>query len=225
MSSRVTPKQNSKSAAKKKAAAKKKKAQQGFNKKVWIPVICAAALALGLILFFTLRGNSGPRYTATIEVQDYGTIEVELDHDAAPITVDNFVKLAQSGFYDGLTFHRIMKGFMIQGGDPKGNGTGGSEETIYGEFSQNGYDNPLKHTRGTISMARESGNMDSASSQFFIMHADNDSLDGAYAAFGHVTSGMEVVDAIANDAQPTDNNGTIPKDQQPVITKITITTN
>ena len=225
MSSSVTPKQNSKSAAKKKAAAKKKKAQQGFNKKVWIPVICAAALALGLILFFTLRGNSGPRYTATIEVQDYGTIEVELDHDAAPITVDNFVKLAQSGFYDGLTFHRIMKGFMIQGGDPKGNGTGGSEETIYGEFSQNGYDNPLKHTRGTISMARESGNMDSASSQFFIMHADNDSLDGAYAAFGHVTSGMEVVDAIANDAQPTDNNGTIPKDQQPVITKITITTN
>ena len=227
MSSRVTPKQNNKkpSAAKKKAAAQKKKAQAGFNKKVWIPVICAAVLVIGLILFFTLRGGDSPSYTATIEVQDYGTITVELDHDAAPITVDNFVKLARSGFYDGLTFHRIMKGFMIQGGDPKGNGTGGSEETIRGEFAQNGYDNPLKHTRGTISMARESGNMDSASSQFFIMHQDNASLDGGYAAFGHVTSGMEVVDAVAEDAKPTDNNGTIPKDQQPVITKITITTN
>ena len=227
MSSRVTPKQNNKkqSAAKKKAAVQKKKAQAGFNKKVWIPVICAAALAIGLILFFTLRGGDSPNYTAAIEVQDYGTITVELDHDAAPITVDNFVKLARSGFYDGLTFHRIMKGFMIQGGDPKGNGTGGSEETIYGEFAQNGYDNPLKHTRGTISMARESGNMNSASSQFFIMHQDNASLDGGYAAFGHVTSGMEVVDAIAEAAKPTDNNGTIPKDQQPVITKITITTN
>ena len=231
MSSRVTPKQNNKTknSSKAKTASRKgasKKAPQGFNKKVWIPVICAAALTLGLILFFTLRNSGdGVKYTAAIEVQDYGTITVELDHDAAPITVDNFVKLAQSGFYDGLTFHRIMKGFMIQGGDPKGNGTGGSDETIKGEFAQNGYDNPLKHTRGTISMARESGNMDSASSQFFIMHQDNASLDGGYAAFGHVTSGMEVVDAIAEDAKPTDNNGTIPKDQQPVITKITITTN
>ena len=230
MSSKVTPKQNSKSknTAKKSVSAQTKKAPKGFNKKVWIPVICAAVLAIGLLLFFILRdsgektGSTG--YTATIEVQDYGTIVLELDHDAAPITVDNFVKLAKSGFYDGLTFHRIMKGFMIQGGDPEGNGFGGSDETIKGEFAQNGYDNPISHTRGTISMARESGNMDSASSQFFIMHEDNTSLDGGYAAFGHVTSGMEVVDAIANDAKPTDNNGTIPKAEQPVITKITVTT-
>ena len=233
MSSRVTPKQNKKaigkkSAAKKRSASQTKKASKGFQKKTWIPILCAAAAVIALVLFFTLRNSddasSGTGYTATIEVQDYGTIVLELDHDAAPITVDNFVKLAKSGFYDGLTFHRIMKGFMIQGGDPKGNGTGGSDENIYGEFKNNGFDNPLKHTRGTISMARGAYDMNSASSQFFIMHQDNASLDGNYAAFGHVLSGMEVVDAIAEDARPTDNNGTIPAAQQPVITKITVTT-
>lgn len=161
-------------------------------------------------------------YTAEIAVKDYGTITVELDGDAAPETVKNFVSLAESGFYDGLTFHRIIDGFMIQGGDPNGDGTGGSEETIPGEFSANGFDNPLSHTRGTISMAR-SQDYDSASSQFFIMQEDTPSLDGQYAAFGHVTSGMEVVDAICEDAVNGDANGVLPAEDQPVIESITIT--
>lgn len=166
-------------------------------------------------------------YYADIDVKDYGKITVELDYNIAPITMKNFVYLAQSGFYNGLTFHRIMDGFMIQGGDPLGNGTGGSEHEIYGEFSANGYEgNTLSHTRGVISMARNSFNMNSASSQFFIVQSDKHtaSLDGKYAAFGKVTTGLEIVDAIAQNAKPTDNNGTIPADQQPVINSITIRT-
>lgn len=158
---------------------------------------------------------------AEIEIQDYGTITVELDGDAAPITVQNFMDLANDGFYDGLTFHRIITGFMMQGGDPNGNGTGGSENTIKGEFSSNGVENTLSHTRGAISMAR-SQNPDSASSQFFICHADSTFLDGQYACFGYVTDGMDVVDAVCEDAQPTDGNGTILADQQPVITAIRV---
>lgn len=160
-------------------------------------------------------------YTATIEVADYGTITVSLDETAAPETVANFVSLAQSGFYDGLTFHRIMEGFMIQGGDPNGDGTGGSGETITGEFSENGFDNDLSHTRGAISMAR-SEDYNSASSQFFIVQEDSTYLDGSYAVFGYVTEGMEVVDAICADAEPIDNNGTIAAEKQPVILSITI---
>ena len=159
---------------------------------------------------------------AEIEIQDYGTITVELDGDAAPITVQNFMDLANAGFYDGLTFHRIISGFMMQGGDPNGNGTGGSENTIKGEFSSNGVENTLSHTRGAISMARAQ-DPDSASSQFFICHADSTFLDGQYACFGYVTDGMDVVDAVCEAAQPTDDNGTIPADQQPVITAIRIT--
>lgn len=158
---------------------------------------------------------------AEIEIQDYGTITVELDGDAAPITVQNFMDLANAGFYDGLTFHRIISGFMMQGGDPNGNGTGGSENTIKGEFSSNGVENTLSHTRGAISMAR-SQNPDSASSQFFICHADSTFLDGQYACFGYVTDGMDVVDDVCEAAQPTDGNGTIPADQQPVITAIRV---
>ena len=154
-------------------------------------------------------------------VKDYGTITLELDADAAPITVANFLKLAESGFYDGLTFHRVMDGFMIQGGDPDGNGSGGSGETIKGEFAQNGVDNPISHVKGVISMARAK-NPDSASSQFFITVADSTFLDGAYAAFGHVTEGMEIAEQIAKDAKPIDNNGTIPADQQPVIERVTV---
>ena len=161
------------------------------------------------------------KYTAVIDIADYGAITLELDGDSAPLTVANFVKLAKDGFYDGLTFHRIMDGFMMQGGDPKGNGTGGSEETIPGEFSANGYDNPISHTRGTISMARAQ-DPNSASSQFFICQADSTFLDGNYAAFGHVTEGMDVVDSICADAQPTDDNGTIPPEAQPIINSITI---
>ena len=134
---------------------------------------------------------------AIIEIEKFGTIEVELYKDIAPITVENFVKLANKGFYNGLTFHRIIKGFMIQGGCPKGNGTGGPGYQIKGEFAMNGFNNPLKHTRGVISMARAM-DPNSAGSQFFIMHQDAPHLDGQYAAFGKVIKGIEVVDAIAS---------------------------
>ena len=134
---------------------------------------------------------------AIIEVEKFGTIEVELYKDAAPITVDNFVKLVNKGFYNGLTFHRIIRGFMIQGGCPKGNGTGGPGYSIKGEFSANGFNNPIKHERGVISMARAM-DPNSAGSQFFIMHQAAPHLDGQYAAFGKVIKGIEVVDAIAS---------------------------
>ena len=162
-------------------------------------------------------------YTARIDVKDYGTITVELDQEAAPITCANFVELANSGFYNGLTFHRIIEGFMMQGGDPNGDGTGGSDNTIVGEFTNNGYENNLSHTRGATSMARSS-DYNSASSQFFIVQEDSTNLDGDYAVFGYVTQGMDVVDAICEAAQPTDDNGTISAEDQPVITSITILT-
>lgn len=158
---------------------------------------------------------------AEINIEDYGTIDMELDADTAPITVTNFVKLAQDGFYDGLTFWRIMDGFMIQGGDPNGDGTGGADENIKGEFANNGVENDISHTRGTVSMAR-AADPDSGSSQFFIVQADSTFLDGDYAAFGHVTDGMDVVDKICEDARPTDGNGTIEKEEQPVIESIKI---
>ena len=131
-----------------------------------------------------------------IDVVDYGVIKLELYPDIAPITVENFVNLAKSGFYDGLIFHRVIEGFMIQGGDPEGTGFGGSDKTIKGEFSANGVKNDLLHERGVISMAR-SQKYDSASSQFFICHETKPHLDGLYAAFGKVTEGMDVVDRIA----------------------------
>ena len=160
-------------------------------------------------------------YTAVIEIEGYGTITLELDASAAPVTTENFVSLAREGFYDGLTFHRIIEGSMIQGGDPDGNGTGGSEQTIKGEFRENGVENSLSHTRGVISMAR-SNDYDSASSQFFIVHEDSTFLDGSYAAFGYVKEGMEVVDAICADAEPIDGDGFIAPENQPVIQSITI---
>lgn len=158
---------------------------------------------------------------AEITVKDYGTIKVELDADTAPITVTNFVDLAKDGFYDGLTFHRIISGFMIQGGDPQGNGTGGSDEKIKGEFSANGVENDISHERGVISMARAQ-DYDSASSQFFIMHQDTESLDGDYAAFGHVTEGMEIVDQICEDTVVEDKNGTVAPENQPVIESVKV---
>ena len=166
-------------------------------------------------------GTVSGLHHAELAVRGYGTIVLELDADAAPITVANFLKLAESGFYDGLTFHRIMDGFMIQGGDPDGDGFGGSEETIKGEFAQNGVDNPISHVKGVISMAR-ANDPNSASSQFFITVADATFLDGAYAAFGHVTEGMEIAEQIAKDAEPIDNTGTVPRGQQPVIESITV---
>lgn len=158
---------------------------------------------------------------AEIVIKDYGTIELELDADTAPLTVTNFVKLAQEGFYDGLTFHRIIDGFMMQGGDPNGDGTGGSDENVKGEFSSNGVENDISHVRGVISMARAT-DPDSGSSQFFIVQSDSEFLDGDYAAFGKVTEGMDIVDEICASAQPTDNNGSIPSDEQPVIEKLII---
>lgn len=162
-----------------------------------------------------------PKPKVEIIIKDYGTIQVELDRENAPITVENFLNLIEDKFYDNLTFHRIIKGFMIQGGDPKGNGTGGSKKTIKGEFSANGVNNELSHVRGTISMAR-SEEYDSASSQFFIMHEDNLGLDGNYAAFGKVISGMEVVDKIAENTKVEDDNGTVLKKNQPVIESIRV---
>lgn len=167
-------------------------------------------------------GSGYGTHHAVITVKDYGDIKLVLDGDTAPITVKNFVELAKSGFYDGLSFHRIIKGFMIQGGDPKGDGTGGSDKTIRGEFSKNGVENNISHKRGVISMARSQDN-NSASSQFFIMHEDGDYLDGSYAAFGHVTEGMDVVDKIAQNTPVTDSNGTVLKENQPIIEKIVIT--
>ncbi len=157
----------------------------------------------------------------TIDVQDYGTISLELDADTAPISVTNFINLANEGFYDGLTFHRIISGFMIQGGDPNGNGTGGSEKTIKGEFSANGVENDISHVRGVISMAR-ANDPDSGSSQFFIVHEDSTFLYGQHAAFGHVTDGMDVVDAICEAVPVQDNNGTVAAADQPVITAVTV---
>ena len=163
----------------------------------------------------TLKGN----YQVEIKIKDYGTICAEIDADTAPITVTNFVNLCKNHFYDGLTFHRIIKDFMIQGGDPNGDGTGGSEETIKGEFSDNGVENPLKHTRGALSMARSQDN-DSASSQFFIVQKTASHLDGQYAVFGYVYEGMDIVDKICDDVQVEDNNGTVAKENQPVIESI-----
>ena len=195
-----------------------------------ITIICSLCLVLSL----AACGNSnstpdasqtpaapGEEEIAVITIKDYGTIEVELNRAAAPITVENFVKLVNEGFYDGLSFHRIIPGFMIQGGDPLGNGTGGSEESIKGEFSKNGVKNPIEHVRGTISMAR-AADPDSASSQFFIVHEDSTFLDGQYAGFGTVISGMEVVDAICESAVAIDNNGSIAAENQPIIESIVI---
>ena len=208
-----------------KSKKNQKKAQPKKPLWPWLTAagVCVAVLAGVLIWALTSGGGSAEtgKHHVAITVRDYGTITVELDADAAPITVQNFLDLADSGFYDGLTFHRIIEGFMIQGGDPEGTGMGGSGKTIKGEFSANGVENPLSHTRGAISMARSSA-MDSASSQFFIVQKDSTGLDGQYACFGYVTDGMDVVDAIAADAQPTDGNGTIPADQQPVIESVKV---
>ena len=184
---------------------------------------------------------------AEIVIKKHGTIKLDLYADEVPETVANFVKLAKSGFYNGLTFHRIMEDFMMQGGDPEGDGTGGSDEDIKGEFSANGHRNNISHIRGTISMARSGSQYEqylsmgyklsdlpsdaqsdlkraynSGSSQFFICHADSLFLDGNYAAFGRVTDGMNIVDKICTESAPIDNNGTIPAEKQPVIETIKI---
>lgn len=165
-------------------------------------------------------GSGGDPVKVEMSVKDYGKIELELYPDIAPITVDNFVSLVKDGFYDGLTFHRIVKDFMIQGGDPKGDGTGDSGKNIKGEFTANGVNNTLSHTRGVISMAR-GNHPDSASSQFFIVHQDSTFLDGSYAAFGKVTSGMETVDKIAEAEVYNPNPNPDPQVRQEVSTPVT----
>ena len=161
------------------------------------------------------------KYNIQIQIRNYGNIDLELDASVAPISVENFIGLVQRGFYNNLTFHRIIDGFMIQGGDPDGNGTGGSETRIKGEFQANGVYNPIRHVRGTISMAR-SQDMNSARSQFFIVHQDSLFLDNNYAGFGKVTKGMEIVDAICKQTKVLDANGTVAKENQPIIDKIII---
>ena len=177
-----------------------------------ISLLLSAALLCALTLSLSSCGkNTEHSYVpkenevyVRMEVKGFGEIDLCLDRSAAPITVENFVKLVEDGFYDKLTFHRVIEGFMIQGGDPKGNGTGGTDP-IKGEFLANGYDNPIKHERGVISMARRGDSYDSGSCQFFIVHQtsvnNTYSLDGQYASFGRVVKGMEVVDAIVADAQ------------------------
>ena len=191
--------------------------------------VTVLVLVMALVLCVAFAGYGGKKEAKAseasavayvqIDIENYGTIVAELYGDVAPITVENFLKLVNEGFYDGLTFHRVISGFMIQGGDPNGNGTGGSGEAIKGEFAQNGIENNIKHVRGTLSMAR-TNDPNSATSQFFIMHKDAPHLDGGYAAFGRVISGIEVVDAICDATPVTDNNGTVAAENQPVITSI-----
>ena len=211
-----------------------------MNKKVIIAIIIAILILIIIGVVFIMNSNKKIKNTNTIQtnktetkkyltgthnaeinIKDYGKITLELDANTAPITVTNFVKLANDGFYNGLTFHRIITGFMIQGGDPLGNGTGGSKETIKGEFSSNGVKNDISHIGGEISMARSSSN-NSASSQFFIVHKDSTFLDGQYAGFGKVTSGMEIVDKICENVKAEDQNGTVLAANQPVIESIKI---
>lgn len=186
-------------------------------------------IILGIIIFFvvglTWPGNDKllkGKHNIEIGIKDYGVMKLELDADTAPITVTNFINLIEDKFYDGLTMHRIIDGFMIQGGDPSANGSGGSRNKIKGEFSSNGVKNDISHVRGVISMAR-SNDVNSASSQFFIVHKDSPHLDGNYAAFGKVTEGIEIVDKIVeNTSEYGDDNGLIPKDKQPIIEYIKV---
>ncbi len=188
-------------------------------------LILALACLLALLSACGKKEDDSPylkgKHHVEIEIADYGTVALELDADTAPISVTNFIELAKAGFYDGLTFHRIIEGFMIQGGDPEGTGFGGAENPIKGEFEANGVKNDISHKRGVISMAR-SKDYNSASSQFFIVHQDSEYLDGSYAAFGHVTSGMEGVDAIAENTPVLDKNGTVAPKNQPVMTAVRV---
>ena len=179
----------------------------------------------GSEIFDDVTVDMNKTYYADITIRDYGTIRVRLNQSAAPITVSNFVNLANSKFYDGKTFHRIIEGFMMQGGSSDGLGYTGSDQCIKGEFASNGISNPISHKRGVISMARAGYSMDSASSQFFIMHKDYTDLDGDYAAFGEVVTGMDIVDRICEEAEPVDSNGKIPASAQPVIESVRIIVN
>ena len=185
-------------------------------------IVIATFIMLFSITGCTEQDKYEKKIFVNMDIQNYGTIELELYPDLAPVTVDNFVSLVKSGFYDGLTFHRIIDGFMIQGGDPLGNGTGGSSKSIKGEYNANGFQNDLKHERGVISMARSPYDYNSARSQFFIVQTTYPSLDGQYASFGKVIKGIEIVDKICKETKVEDGNGTTLKENQPVITKVYI---
>jgi len=186
-------------------------------------IICLFVISLMVLIGCSSESSEylSGKVKVEIDIVDCGVIKLELDADEAPITVTNFVSLVEDKFYDGLTFHRIIDGFMIQGGDPDHNGTGGSDETIKGEFSVNGIKNTISHKRGVISMAR-SNDFNSASSQFFIVQEDSTYLDGQYAAFGYVTKGMDIVDKIAEEAVVEDSNGTVLYENQPIIKSISV---
>ena len=199
-----------------------------MNEKTKIKLLLVVCLVL-IITIVVVNNYNRPvylsgKYYAQIDVENYGQIKLELDADEAPITVTNFINLINEGFYNGLTFHRIVDGFMIQGGDPNSDGTGGSTKNIKGEFAANGIENSISHVRGTISMAR-SIDYNSASSQFFIVHEDATGLDGQYAAFGHVIEGMEVVDKIVENAIVEDDEETVAKENQPIISSIKVIEN
>ena len=225
-------KKNSNYQTAKRAAAATAKKKKKLSKDAIIGIICAAVILVAVILtvtFCSINKNKDTRYVK-MTVEGHGDIILKLDAKTAPITVKNFMELVNSGFYDGLTFHRILEDFMIQGGDPKGDGTGGNtdkngkEINIKGEFASNGVANNISHKRGVISMARNGYSNDSASSQFFICNADSPHLDGDYAAFGYVIAGLDVVDSITAEGMKytsTAQNGAISdKSKQPVITSI-----
>jgi peptidyl-prolyl cis-trans isomerase B (cyclophilin B) len=193
--------------------------------KIVAAVVLVALVLTAATLFFPKDQTPVPEYTPThyadIVVEDFGTITVALAGDVAPKTVENFVALAQSGFYDGLTFHRVARYYMIQGGCPNGDGTGDSDATIPGEFAENGIENPLPAIKGAIVMARKN-DYNSASCQFFLIHENVTHLSGLYAVFGYITEGFDVVDEICRTVIPLDRNGDVPKEDQPVIKTITI---
>lgn len=212
------------------AKAERERAQKAKeNKKKFIAIggsigviLAIAAVIVGLgFAFGWFKSDFAVTHHANIEIEGYGTVHLELYGEEAVDTVYNFVALANEGFYDGLTFHRIIEGFMAQGGCPKGDGTGNADVYLMGEFEANGFTNNIKHERGVISMAR-GDDYNSGTCQFFIVHEDSPHLDGQYAAFGRVIEGMDVIDAIVAAAKPTDDNGSIAKDQQPIIKSITI---
>lgn len=185
-----------------------------------VSIVMSAVL---ILLCFASCGSKGMKGThhAEMVIKNYGTVKIELYGDQAPLTVENFVNLCNKGFYDGLTFHRYVKDFVLQGGDPEGTGLGGCESSVKGEFSANGVQNTIKHKKGVISMARNQFDFNSASSQFFIClkNSCSDDLDGQYAAFGKITEGMDIIDKLCADLTESD---CLPKDQQPVIETIKV---
>lgn len=185
-----------------------------------VSIVMSAVL---ILLCFASCGSKGMKGThhAEMVIKNYGTVKIELYGDQAPLTVENFVNLCNKGFYNGLTFHRYVKDFVLQGGDPERTGLGGCESSVKGEFSANGVKNTIKHKKGVISMARNQFDFNSASSQFFIClkNSCSDDLDGQYAAFGKITEGMDIIDKLCADLTESD---CLPKDQQPVIETIKV---